>query len=161
QISQDPFSAAAIQVNFAPTQAANATWQLDPTDTAKKGGVQLSLTPGNYTVYFSAVPGFLTPPPYPVTLVGGNLSNITRTYFGILTQPSNKTVSVGSSATFTVGVSGEPTSYQWRKDGVNITGATSASYTKTNVSLADSGSKYSVVVTWGTEGSQTSSSATL
>ena len=55
-------------------------------------------------------------------------------------------------------MSGTPT-YQWRRDGFNITGATAAAYTLSNVTVADNGN-YSVVVTWS-EGAQTSSAAAL
>src|SRR6202022_2698159 len=48
----------------------------------------------------------------------------------ITTQPTNQTVTTGQTATFTVVASGTaPLSYQWRKNGANIPGATRASYT--------------------------------
>ena len=47
------------------------------------------------------------------------------------------------------------------RNGVNIQGATSATYTRTGVSSSDNGSTYSALVTWGGDGSQTSSAATL
>lgn len=78
----------------------------------------------------------------------------------ITNQPQNVTVTVGQSATFSVTASGtSPLSYQWRKNGTNISGATSQSYTKTNVQLSDSGN-YSVVVT-NSAGSTTSNNAKL
>ena len=46
----------------------------------------------------------------------------------ITTQPADKTVRVGKTAKFTVMATGTaPLNYQWRKNGVNITGATNAS----------------------------------
>src|SRR5580704_8371330 len=48
----------------------------------------------------------------------------------ITTQPTSQTVAVGQSASFVVvATGGAPLSYQWQKNGVNIAGATSSSYT--------------------------------
>ncbi|MBS1594807.1 MAG: T9SS type A sorting domain-containing protein [Bacteroidetes bacterium] len=83
-----------------------------------------------------------------------------NTNTSITTQPANTTVSVGSPATFSVTAAGVGLTYQWRKGGVNISGATSSSYTLSSAALTDDGSIYSVVVT-GTCGTVTSSNATL
>ena len=62
-------------------------------------------------------------------------------------QPESHTVGVGQSATFNVGATGSaPLSYQWRRNATAITGATEASYTRTNVQLADSGAFFDVMV---------------
>ncbi len=79
----------------------------------------------------------------------------------ISAQPTSQTTSVGGSVTFTVGASGSaPLTYQWQRNGVNITGATSASYTLSNVALSSSGATFRAVVT-NNFGSVTSNSATL
>jgi glucose/arabinose dehydrogenase len=79
----------------------------------------------------------------------------------ITTHPSSVTVSVGQSATFTVAATGAaPLSYQWQRNGVNISGATAASYTRSNAQLADSGSQFRCVVS-NAAGSATSNAATL
>ncbi|MDF2436226.1 MAG: carbohydrate-binding protein [Bacteroidota bacterium] len=78
----------------------------------------------------------------------------------ITMQPSNVTVSQGQNATFTVAASGAtPLSYQWKKNGVNISGANSASYTITNVQSSNAG-QYSVYVS-NAYGNVTSNNATL
>lgn len=78
----------------------------------------------------------------------------------ITTQPQSQSVGVGGSATFTVVATGSaPLSYQWRKDGQNIAGATSATLSLPNVQSANAGS-YTVVVT-NSAGSATSNAATL
>lgn len=78
----------------------------------------------------------------------------------ITTQPASQTVTAGSSPTFTAAASGTPPlSYQWRKDGANISGATSATFTLASVATAAAGS-YTVVVT-NPAGSATSNAATL
>jgi len=62
-------------------------------------------------------------------------------------QPADRTVAVGQSATFQVGASGStPLTFQWRRNGSPITGATQASYTRTNVQLVDNGALFDVVV---------------
>ena len=79
----------------------------------------------------------------------------------IVTHPQDRTVSVGQSATFTVVASGTaPLSYQWQRNGVNIAGATAASYTVTNAQLTDSGAQFRAVVT-NSLGAATSNAATL
>ena len=79
----------------------------------------------------------------------------------ISSQPANRTVLEGATATFTVTATGTaPLSYQWKKDGTAVTGATSASYTTPATVLADSGSSFAVTVT-NAAGSVTSTAATL
>jgi len=65
----------------------------------------------------------------------------------ITQHPQSQTKTEGDSVTFNVVASGgtSPYSYQWRKDGTNISGATGQSYTKNNLEFADEG-QYSVVV---------------
>src|SRR6185503_45535 len=46
----------------------------------------------------------------------------------ITTQPVGQAVNVWQSASFTVVATGYPLNYQWSKDGVNLAGATSATY---------------------------------
>jgi hypothetical protein len=79
----------------------------------------------------------------------------------IVTQPSNQTVTVGQTATFTVVAAGTPApTYQWQKDGANISGATSATYVTPATGSNDSGTNFDVVVS-NSAGNVTSNSATL
>jgi glucose/arabinose dehydrogenase len=79
----------------------------------------------------------------------------------ITDQPASKTVSVGQSATFTVGASGSGTlTYQWQRNGTSITGATSPSFTVSNAQLTDSGAGFRCMVK-NSVGTATSSTATL
>src|SRR2546423_13196623 len=79
----------------------------------------------------------------------------------ITTQPASQTVTAGQTATFTVGATGPaPLSYQWRKSGTAISGATAPTYTTPATTSADSGSQFTVVVS-NTAGSVTSNAATL
>lgn len=79
----------------------------------------------------------------------------------INTQPANQTVTAGQTATFNVTASGtSPLSYQWQKNGADITGATSASYTTLATTTADSGEQFRVVIS-NSAGNATSNTATL
>ncbi len=78
----------------------------------------------------------------------------------ITKQPAGKTVITGSSMTFAVTATGTPApTYQWRKNGTALTGATGSSYTIAAVTTGSAGT-YSVVVK-NVVGSVTSSNATL
>ena len=57
----------------------------------------------------------------------------------ILSQPAPATVLVGSSATFQVVAAGSALQYQWRRDGQDIAGGTSAVYTTPATTLGDDG----------------------
>ncbi len=79
----------------------------------------------------------------------------------ITTQPASQTVTAGQAATFSVVATGtSPLNYQWRKNGVSITGATSASYATPATTTSDSGSQFTAVVS-NSAGSVTSNAATL
>jgi Immunoglobulin I-set domain/Carboxypeptidase regulatory-like domain len=79
----------------------------------------------------------------------------------ITTQPAPQTVLVGQSATFSVEARGSPSpSYQWQRNGQNISGATSASYTTPALTTADNGAIYTVVVS-NSVGTVTSTAALL
>src|SRR5467141_1859052 len=79
----------------------------------------------------------------------------------ITTQPTNQTVVVGQTATFFVTISGaSPLSYQWKKNGTAISGATSPSYTTPSETTSDSGAQFTVAVS-NSAGNLTSSAATL
>lgn len=75
-------------------------------------------------------------------------------------HPSPQSVCPGGTATFSVTASGDGTlTYQWQKDTVNLSGATSSTLQISNASAGDAGS-YRCVVTGGC-GSTTSNAATL
>ena len=79
----------------------------------------------------------------------------------VTSDPANRTVSEGQTASFSVTASGtSPFSYQWQKNGVDIAGATGSSYTTPPVSFSDNGSTFRVTVR-NAYGSATSSAATL
>ncbi len=75
-------------------------------------------------------------------------------------QPKNTTVAQGAATQLSITTTGSaPLVYQWQKNGINIAGATSATYPINQATLADSG-RYAVVVS-NTVGSVTSQTATI
>ncbi len=64
----------------------------------------------------------------------------------ITAQPVTQTVNPGASAQFSVAATGAALAYQWRKNGANISGATSATLTVANAQFASAGF-YTVQVT--------------
>jgi hypothetical protein len=79
----------------------------------------------------------------------------------ITQAPANARVPAGESAVFSVVASGTaPFSYQWRRNGADIAGATAATYITPPVTAADNGASFSVVVS-NVGGSATSAAATL
>lgn len=95
--------------------------------------------------------------------------NAFKSEIEISAQPANVTVYEGSPATFAVTASSDKTlSYQWEKstDGSSwapISGATSATYTIAETTLADNGSKFRCVITaaGAVSVTETSAEATL
>ena len=78
-----------------------------------------------------------------------------------MTHPSSRTVAPGQTATFsTSATGGGPLTYQWQRNELMISGATSASYTTSPVTTADNGARFRVIVS-NPVGSVTSNQATL
>ncbi len=98
-----------------------------------------------------------TPFPYPHALTGALVAPT------ITTQPPNQSVVEGNTATFSVGATGnEGPTYVWRRGGVAIVpAATGSTYTTPATTIAgDNGAMFDVVVT-NSQGTVTSSMATL
>jgi hypothetical protein len=92
-----------------------------------------------------------------ITLNGTGVAGL-----AITAQPENQSVTAGQTATFSVTATGSGTlSYQWKKGGANISGATSSSYTTPATTSSESGTQFSVTVTDSTSSSVTSNPATL
>jgi Alpha-tubulin suppressor and related RCC1 domain-containing proteins len=92
---------------------------------------------GSYTVTIANSAGTITSQPVTLTV------NYAPT---IVTQPLSQTLYLGQSATFMVVATGNPIpTYQWRKNGSPINGATSAAYTLSSPGINDSG-KYTVTL---------------
>lgn len=105
---------------------------------------------GNYDVVVTGTCGSVTSNAVALTV---------NTAPAITTQPTAQQGCVNGTATFSVAATGTGLTYQWRKDGNNIAGATNATYTINPIAAASAGN-YSVVVT-GTCGSVTSNAVAL
>ena len=118
------------------------------TDASAINAIWPSLPILNYTSYFT--PGVYT---LGLTIrqngidVSGKFININVQIpnFSITQQPTNKTTKIGESVSLTISDNGSGTSYQWRKNGVNISGATSSTYTTTAVSTTPG--RYDCIIT--------------
>lgn len=146
------------QVTADPDAIASTTWNFgDGTTDGNLVTTHSYSTAGSFTVTFTA------------TDIQGHSSSISRiisinsldpTVPVIGTQPIGKTVTEGTSVTFTVVATGNGVlTYQWKKDGTDLPGKTANTLTLGSVTTADAGT-YSVVVTNTLNGSsQTSTSS--
>jgi hypothetical protein len=132
-------------------------WRKDGTAISGATNATLTLTSvqsaqaGSYTVVVNNAAGSVT----------SNAATLTVNVPPVIsTQPANLTVNSGQTATFSVVATGTPApTYQWRKNGTNISGATGASYSIASAQTSDTGS-YTVIIT-NAAGSATSNAATL
>lgn len=132
-------------------------WRKDGTPISGATGSSLSLTnvqagdAADYTVVVSNFNESVT----------SNAATLTLTTLPTIdTQPASQAVAYGATVTFTVVANGPGTlSYQWKKSGSSISGATGASFVLSNVQAGDDGD-YTVVIT-NANGSTTSDAATL
>ena len=177
-------NAATLTVNVPPTISAQpasqtvnvgqtATFSVTATGTGtltyqwKKNGTAISgATAASYTTPATVTSDNGSSFTVTVTSSTGNLTSNAATLTvnappSITTQPANATVNVGQTASFSVAAAGTaPLTYQWKKNGTAISGATSASYTTPATASTDTGSSFTVTITNGF-GNTTSNAATL
>ena len=75
--------------------------------------------------------------------------------------PATKSVNEGGTATFAITATGSGLTYQWRRNGAAITGATSATYILSGATSSDHGAIFTVVITGSVLPSVTSSETRL
>jgi hypothetical protein len=76
--------------------------------------------------------------------IGGGSGGMAPSVF---VQPRLRTVAVGDTATFAAGVfNAQQPAYQWRRNGVDIAGATGTTYTLVGANLGDDGAQFSIHV---------------
>ena len=108
---------------------------------------------GSYTLVATNSQGSVTSNAATLTVTGVPISPPS-----LSAQPANIAQAVGTAASLSVVASGSPT-YQWRKNGTNIPGATAATLSFASLAAADTAS-YDVVLT-NAAGSVTSNAATV
>ena len=140
----------------------NLTWKLDGTVVAQRTNTS-SFTSGDVMIGYMDVFTSIASPTNDAFVIFDNVrvENLNSPIYppSITTQPQSQSVSVGSSVTFSVAVTGTTPSYQWRFNGANISGATASSLILSNVQLSDAGN-YSVFVS-NSAGSVISADAAL
>jgi Tol biopolymer transport system component len=131
------------------TEAMSYQWRANGVDIAGANSAILRLAgvtnanAGAYTVSVTNSAGTAVSSTATLTVTASTPAVVAPT---LVAQPVALAVNAGQSASFAVGVSGTgPLAFQWRRDGVNIAGATSAVLTFANVALPNAG-MYSVVV---------------
>ncbi len=133
-------------------------WRKDGKDISGATGASYSIfsvLPGHAGSYDVVVSGACSPP---AVSAGATLTVIPSP--AISRQPRSVELCPGAPVTFGVSVTGAGLSYQWRKDGNDIVGATDSSYTIASVQLKDSG-EYDVTINGTCGGSVTSDFAKL
>jgi hypothetical protein len=145
------------------TEALSYQWTFNGAEISGANSAVLRLTAitgasaGSYSVTVSNNAGDAESTAAMLTVTAGTPAVVAPT---IVTQPNTVIVNAGNTATFAVGVDGSgPFTFQWRREGVNIVGATSAVYTVNSVQLPHAGA-YSVVVS-NTAGAIVSDNAVL
>lgn len=142
------------------------TWYRNGVTFAGWNGTSLTLEgvtsndTGTYTAVATNSAGSVTSAP--ATLSIGTSSTPTNNNIApsFTTQPASQTAAAGASVTFSAWASGSPApTYQWRKNGVALSGATNATLTLSGISTNDGGD-FTVVAT-NSAGSATSNVATL
>ncbi|WP_414664669.1 immunoglobulin domain-containing protein [Horticoccus sp. 23ND18S-11] len=118
-------------------------------------------TPGTYTINLLAWErtngGGDRSSIFPYTVIVTGVATVAPT---ITSQPASQSVTAGGTASFSVSATGNPApTYQWRKDGTALAGATAATLTLTNVQAADAGVYTALAV--NSAGSLTTLPATL
>jgi hypothetical protein len=136
------------QKNGADIPGATANWYTVPAADLADSGATFRAVVSNDTGSVASAPATLT-----VTAAGAGPA--------ITTQPADQAMTAGQPVTFTVTADGAPPlRYQWRKNGVNIGGATDTSFSIPAAISADSGASFTVVISGGA-GSTTSNRAML
>jgi len=150
------------------TFTTTATGTPTPTYQWKKGSVEIAgATSASYSItgLVSGDAGYFTC--VATNAVGRSTSSVARLIVNappaapsFTLDPVSQTVTVGANVTFTVVANGTPTpTYQWKKGGVDVSGAVSSSYSIIGVTLGSAGS-YTCVAT-NTEGTDTSAAGVL
>ncbi|HET6143228.1 MAG TPA: immunoglobulin domain-containing protein [Candidatus Acidoferrales bacterium] len=150
-ISQFSFSGPALPVTLAPGKTLVGTVSFNPTSSQSYSGRLVFEEPSGteFSVALSGTGSAVTPPP-PAVIAPA-----------ISTQPASVNIVAGKTATFNVAATGtSPMTYQWRKNGAMLSGATSSTYTTPAETTTDNNAAFTVSVS-NSAGTATSNAATL
>lgn len=157
--SGQPFSVQDVQNYYGSPVYSGVYNPLSPTITIPLDGTNVTPLIGTITNFSEAGPNVHTPITFNTFVILPTSSSPTNDPI-ITAQPQNKSVTVGSNATWTVTASGTPIlHFLWTFNGSSV-GTDSSSYTRTNCQIIDSGKVAQVTVT-NLVGSVVSSSASL
>ena len=149
----------AVTFTVSATGSATLTYQWKKNGTDISGATSSSLALGAVTAANAGTYSVQVVNPVGSATSSGAILTVKQAS-AITTQPLSQAVCPGSSATFSVTASGTaPLTYQWRFNGVNISGATASSFTRGAVTSSQVGN-YSVLVN-NSCGSVTSADANL
>jgi hypothetical protein len=115
--------------------ATGPSYTIATTQYTDAGGFAVSVTSGAFTLTSGAA----------TLKIAAPTTDIPPIY--VFSQPASQTVTVGQLATFAADVAATPApTYQWKKNGVAIPGATNVSYTIATAQTSDAGT-YTLVIT--------------
>ena len=142
-LTVNPGVSASFAVTATGTAPLSYQWKKDGTSISGATGATYTIAStqqtheGSYTCVVTNSVGSAT----------SNAATLTVKDIPVITvQPQSRTVNPGQSASFSVTATGTaPLSYQWKKDGTNVSGATAATYTIASVQKSHEGS-YTCVI---------------
>src|SRR5258708_3816391 len=118
------------QKNGVAISGATSSSYATPATTSSDNGAQFTVTVSNIAGSMTSIAATLT-------------VNAAAVAPSITTQPTNQTVAAGQTASFSVAATGTaPLSFQWKKNGAAIHGATSSSYTSPATTSSDNGAQF-------------------
>jgi Abnormal spindle-like microcephaly-assoc'd, ASPM-SPD-2-Hydin/Immunoglobulin I-set domain len=163
-VSQSVVVGQSATISVVATGTGTLTYQWKKSATAIGGATAASYTTpattssdngAQFTVVVTDSSGSATSNPATLTVTASPVAP------SITSQPANQTVAAGQTATFSATATGTAIlTYQWKKNGAAISGATSASYTTPATTTADNGALFTITAT-NSVGSATSVAATL
>ncbi|MGI8745521.1 MAG: hypothetical protein ACR2NN_23700 [Bryobacteraceae bacterium] len=136
------------QKNGVDIPGATANWFTTPATTLADNGAMFQAVVSNHAGSITSAPAMLRVNAAPAGPT-------------ITTNPADQAAAAGQPVSFSVAATGvPPLSYQWKKNGVDLAGATAASYAVPAAITPDCGASFSVMVSDRT-GSVSSTAATL
>ena len=158
-VSTSAYATVSVTAMYTPDGSTTYTWYKDGVVVGSNSyylayGTVTAALAGRYKVVITNSAGSTTSDEAVITVVSPPIKP------AFTTQPAAQTAYIGGPASFSAAASGASTvSYQWRKDGVAMAGATNATLTLSNLQAGDAG-EYSVIAT-NAEGSISSAGAIL